>query len=237
MILLFIALASFIGFTPSVKGLNPISATVEMSLMEMTAGDNVGSYATSLEGRYEASASTAELYGRYLRVEVDNDDFARNWLAGFRFDHNLLERQTRIYFLYQIESDPFGGIVQRNSQELGVYQVLSGNATDLWTVDVGYRYMQLIPEQFDKRYQTGARVGTQYEHRLTARVTLDVTGEYIFNFSDTGMDLVNAQAGLGSSLTPALFLKLSYLVQYQRQPFGDANDTSTFTTLNMVAKF
>ena len=118
-----------------------------------------------------------------------------------------------------------------------MYHLNFQDAESLWTVESGLRYMLLNPELSEEYFQTAVRVGTYYQRRLSPRIAADIKAEYILNLTDAHMDLINGQVSIGSSLTPLLFLKLNYLVQYQRQPFANAKDTSTFTTLNLLAQF
>ena len=238
MIILFLALASLLGVSSTGTGLRPFSATVEMSFMDVTSEEESTSYAASLVGKYELSSSTVEAYGRLIRAAVSKEDNSRNWLGGLRYDRNVYGRKTRAYYFHQAESDPFAGIVQRDSDEVGIYQsLIDDDAENLWTAEGGIRYMAVNPELASNRYQTAGRVGTYCQRRLNNRLSADIDVEYIMNFTDTQMDLLNGQVSLGSSLTPLLFLKLNYLVQYQHQPFAGANDTSTFTSLNLLAQF
>jgi putative salt-induced outer membrane protein YdiY len=236
-IILFLALASLFGVSSTGTGLRPYSASVEMSFMDVAAEEDSTSYAASLVGKYEVSSGTAQIYGRLIRAAVSKEDNSRNWLGGIRYDHNLYGRKVRAYYFHQAESDPFSGIVQRDSDEAGIYHSNIDDAENLWTAEAGVRYMAVNPELVSNRYQTAGRVATYYQRRLNARMSADIDIEYIMNFTDTQMDLLNGQVSLGSSLTPLLFIKLNYLVQYQHQPFANANDTSTFTTLNLLAQF
>jgi putative salt-induced outer membrane protein YdiY len=237
MIILFLALASLLGVTTSGTGLRPYGATIEMSLTEAMTPQDSASYAASLVGRYEVSAATIEAYGRVINVSVDKEDSNRNWSGGLRYDRNLYGRKLRAYFFHQGESDAFAGIVQRDSDELGIYHSNIDDAENLWTMETGMRYMSVNPVLEANRYQTATRIGTFYQRKFNPRFSADAELEYVFNMTDAHQDLVNGQIGLGSSLTPLLFIKLNYLVQYQRQPFANANDTSTFTTLNLLAQF
>jgi putative salt-induced outer membrane protein YdiY len=236
-IILFLALASLFGVASKESGLRPYSATVEMSFMDVAAEEQSLSYAASLVGKYEVSSGTAQAYGRFIRAAVSQEDNARNWLGGLRYDHNLYGRKVRLYYFHQAESDPFSGILQRDSDEIGIYHSNIDDAENLWTAEAGVRYMAVNPELAANRYQTAGRIATYYQRRLNSRLSADIDVEYVMNFTDTQMDLLNGQLSLGSSLTPLLFIKLNYLVQYQHQPFANANDTSTFTSLNLLAQF
>ncbi|AFY03179.1 DUF481 domain-containing protein [Bdellovibrio bacteriovorus] len=239
MLILFLAIASLFGasskdtlHTPS-----PFHVTLEMSLLEMRGGSDSDSYAASLDAGYDLDAGKISLYGHFLRTKDNGIENNRNWLGGFRLERNLNLTETRGYYFHQMESDPYAGIIQRDSDEVGVQQRLVENGQNLWLVEAGIRYMKVNPLNTSNRFQTAARLHSFYQRKLTARLSAEVWAEYIPNFTDAGMDLANAEIGLGSSLSPQLFVKLGYLLQYQRQPFASLENTSSLTTLNLIASY
>ena len=239
MLILFLAIASLFGI--SSKGTlhtpSPFHVTLEMSLLEMRGNADSDSYAASLDADYEMTAGMISLYGHFLRTKDNGVENNRNWLGGARLERNLIMTETRGYYFHQTESDPFAGIIQRDSDEVGVQQRLIENGQNLWLIEAGLRYMKVNPQNSPNRFQTAGRVYSFYERKLTSRLSAEVWAEYIPNLTDAGMDLANAEVALGSSLSPQLFLKLGYLVQYQKQPFAGMETASTLTTLNLIASY
>ncbi len=112
----------------------------------------------------------------------------------------------------------FSGIDNRYTAALGLgYQIVETEQTRL-SAQVGGDWTQEDPVTGASRDFVGVQILGEVEHKLTESATLQGTLEVQESLNDTEDLRVNALAGLTTSLSRVLAVKLSYLVRFDNQP-------------------
>jgi putative salt-induced outer membrane protein YdiY len=179
---------------------------------------------------------SAKLDGLYLRSRADGDDTAEKAALGARGERKLGRAFAFVDGRY--ERDRFKELSYLVSPAAGFgYTILDGGAAKL-TVDAGVGFV--VEKLFDREATTdGAlRAGETLTWKLSDTATVTQLGRAIWKASDLADAFYHLEAGLSTSVSQRLELKLSAVVDVKNRPATpELEKVDTATLASLVFKF
>ncbi|QDK39429.1 YdiY family protein [Bdellovibrio sp. NC01] len=224
---------------------DPVSATkepppwtgeAEAGAILVTGNSDSESYAAKLKTVYTHEKNIFTLAGSYIRAEANGTESARNWYGSLRYDRELAEMFS-VFIAQRVESDIFAGYLQRDATDVGVKYFLIKKDDLNWIVEAGYRYQKTQPTIGTPFYDNLGRLYSEVNKQWDKTLSFKYWLEYLPNFSDANGYFINSEASMNVMLNSIFSLKIGYLLQYQNAPPADGKNTTTTTTMNLVAKF
>ncbi len=119
-------------------------------------------------------------------------------------------------FVHQgVESDYFGGYVQRDNSDLGAKYNLIKAAEENLISEAGCPYTKTNPSTgADLKYENYGRLYAEYSRKMNEAVSFKLWFEYLPNFTQSEAYLLNHKASLSSVVNSVLSVKISYLTKF-----------------------
>lgn len=235
MLILFIALASLLGFS-STQGEKPFLVTVEMGALDANGGSHSDAYNAKIQTSLDLAKHHAELGGHFLRTQANDIESNRSWDANVRYRYEL-SHYWSAYTGHLGESDIYNGYTQRDSDDLGAQYLLQHEDDFLWIAEAGYRYSKTLPQQSANRFENYGRLYTRAEKVFFKDWIFEIDFEYLPNFTHSENYLVNGSASVTTILNKTFAIKLTTSGQYQHSPYLGTRDLASISSMNLVTQF
>lgn len=214
----------------------PFVGEAEAGMILITGNSDSQSFAGKAKMSYTQDKNIYSAFGHYIKTEANSVESARNWDVGVRYDRELTD-YLGVFVGQKMESDIFAGYLQRDSTDLGLKYYLIKKDDMNWSVEAGYRYSKTQPVTGPVLYDNFLRFYTEFNKSFDKTFSFRYWLEYLPNLTDGKAYQLNTEASINAMLNSIFSLKLGYLVQYQNVPPSGGKETTSTTTLNLVAKF
>jgi putative salt-induced outer membrane protein YdiY len=217
---------------------SPWTDETEVGVTMVTGNSNTETYLGKQSVGYTAGADTTQLSGNYLQTRTGGVETSRVWKWSLRNEY-ALSVLWNIFGAYTEEGDFYGGIVQRDSIDLGAkFYFVKTDFTEAFLEEgLRYQYSQFW-NNLPSSSANGVRSYFEVSHKLDDRVSGKLWLEYISNFTKSTDYQLNAEPSLLVSLTQVLSLKTAYSIRYHGLvPDGKTSYLDTIFTLSLIAKF
>ncbi len=193
------------------------------------------SYNAKTLNTYVRNANTFKLGGHYTYGTSANVEDARNWDALIRYERSF--NGLGAYAASQIEGDEFKGIEERYNEDIGVLYKFINTDKETLSAEAGYRYTLQYNTNGTHDSEHKGRVYSAYNRKLNENVEAGVWVEYLPNFSDSEKWILSFEPYMSVVLSKELFLKLSYLGDYENKPTAAAKKYDYTYMTSLIAKF
>ncbi|WP_374029405.1 YdiY family protein [Bdellovibrio bacteriovorus] len=214
----------------------PFKGEAEAGAVIVSGNTDSESYAAKIKTTYTHEKNVYTAFGRYLKTLSNGVESARQWDAGVRYERELTDYFS-FFVGYKSESDIFAGYLQRDSTDAGLKYYLLKQDDMNWILEAGLRYTKTQPTVGNTMYDNFGRLYTEFNKNLDKTLSFRYWAEYLPNFTDSEAWQGNTEASLNIMLNSIFSLKLAYLLQYQNEPPANGKNTTSTTTMNLVAKF
>lgn len=237
-ILTFVALGITVqAGAQEISGPEQLTTEAEFASVLTSGNTETETYKTKILAGYRRDLNVFKLEGSYLVNRVSGTESARIWDAGARWERILSDRFNS-YLGYKSEANIYGGLIQRNSTDVGgKYYLIKSHDTNLFS-ELGYRYAVeqqytkgLVISHYGRVYLEGI---VEYAPYLTGRMWI----EYLPNFTSSEDYQVNMEPSLSFVLSQVFSLRMGFLGKYDNVPGKpDAKRLDGIYTTALVARF
>ncbi|MDF1552727.1 MAG: DUF481 domain-containing protein [Deferrisomatales bacterium] len=216
-------------------------ARSEISYVQTNGNTDTQTFAGKIEASADATPNRYFANAKGLYGATGGDITSSRWFAGARYERALTDRLFAFAAADYLK-DTFSGYDMRVTVGPGAgYDFLK---TDVHTLKglLSVLYVQedlhAVPEPADdtESYAAGKAEGN-YTWQITANLKFKQNADVAVSFDDTDVYFANSETALEAKLSDKLSLGLSYLVNYQNRPAGDAKYTDTTFLTSLVIDF
>ncbi len=247
-----LALATLIfGFSQLAVADTGFKDETELGIAAVSGNTNTSTYTFKELAIYDWNLNVIKGTFRYINTQNGGTDTVRNWDGGFRYER-VLSPIFNIFAAYTLDSDIFGGYVQKNNIDLGGKYYLDKSEDFNIFFEAGLRNVNThypSATQSDSA-NNAARVYGEINGGVSKTATYRFWAEYVQSISSnlagnagysTGQDyLFNAEPSVMVMLSQIFSLKVAYLFKYVNYlpPTSTALiHLDTIFTTALVAKF
>ena len=186
---------------------------------------------------YKYQQNAYALTGRFVRVRSNNQETARAWDFGARFER-MLSPMWSAFLGQTAESDVYSGYLQRDHTDVGGKLFFEKSAPTLFFAEAGFRYSKTLDTQGGTQHSNGLRLYSEFNRKPSQTLSYKIWLEYLPDLRRSEAYFINAEPSLSVMLSQILSLKTSYLMKYKSITTSATEKQldTTFTT-SIVAKF
>ena len=230
-----VALLSFVSIFAFAA--EPLTGEAEAGAIVVSGNSDSENYNAKSKIVYQQEKNVYTGFGRYLRATANGLESSKQWELGARYERELSEKVST-YIGHKAEGDIYNVYIQRDSSDLGAKYYFIKSDVENWFGEVGYRYSKTNPTAGGNVAEDSfGRFYSEYNKVLNPTVSFKYWVEYLPNITVNEAYLANTEASMNVMLTSVFSLKLAYLMQYQNVPPAGGKNTTTTSTMNLVAKF
>lgn len=220
----------------SVEAAELINET-ELGVASANGNTKTKSYNFKQLNDYKWEKNLIGLRSRYLNSKAGNDETARYFMVGLRYEKEVSHR-IGIFGGETFEKDRFANIHQRFFTDVGgKYHFIDSETTKFFS-ELGYRYLHEDRIDNTMTFNNYGRFYTEWENKWNPNFSTKYWVEYLPNFNVQNDWQMNSELSLWATLTSIFSLKTAFLVRYDHQPApGVVYKSDTLLTTALVAKF
>lgn len=213
-----------------------LKGRAEASYVRTSGNTDTQTLAGKVSGAYEAGANRYFLKANVLFAKSDGDETSNRWLLEGRYERALTDRLFAFAEASYLK-DKFAGYDSKIQLGPGAgYEfikterhLLKGLASLLYTWD---NYTDDGTDSYPTAKLTG-NYTWQIQENLKFRQDL----EYLTSLEDLNVFFVNSETGVEVKVASNISLGLSYLINYQNDPPGDAKHNDRTFLTSLIADF
>ena len=212
-----------------------LTDVAELSFVDTGGNTNVTNLSAHNTLKYVPTSKFAVTWGvNLLFAETEGEKTAERYFTDIRLDYNVYV-QFYSFGLVSWLQDELAGIDDRYNSAAGLgYHWLTGPKQLLMT-EAGLTYtIEEFIDGTDNEYLGGRAYG-KYTYLYSEKTQLYTWGEYLYDFEESENYMVNAEAGILTSVSDMLSLKASYQLKYDNEPPKGATETDTTVAVTLVA--
>ena len=205
--------------TESESNVPPFSLNNQSELGIISIAGNVQNetYNAKHSTIYKFYNNALELNGNYFYLLVNDAERAKNWDAGFRYDHSLAQKWW-IFAAERVESNKFAGYDLRYNTDLGLRHLVVHDSDWSWASEFGYRLFEEYQVLGLHRTTNNTRIASDLQYRISERANARWTLEYVVSTQSLEDYRIQSEISLANKINAVLALKVSYKVRYNNQP-------------------
>jgi len=230
---LLVAVAAGVAIAAESPGLK---GRAEASYVRTSGNTDTQTLAGKLEGSYEEGENRYFLKGATLFAKTDGDETSNRWLLEGRYERGLTDRLFAFVEAGYLK-DKFAGFDSKIHFGPGVgyefiktdQHLLKGLGSLLYTWDN-------YTDDGTDSYATGKLAG-DYTWKIQENLKFRQYAEFLVSLEDANVFFVNTDTGLEVKVSSNISLGVSYLVNYQNEPSGDAEYVDRTFLTSLIVDF
>lgn len=204
----------------------------EASVVTTTGNSETETYSGKQNTSYTFTHNVIVVAGSYLSTKTSGTETAKTWDASLRYERELSELWSA-YAQLGTESNPYGGILQRDNSDVGGKYFLNKAEKRETFVELGARSARTNWQDS----KTLGRIYVEYNQPVSDTVDFKIGEEYLRDVNDPQDYRSNFNTALSVALNRIFSMRLTYLVKTDNSVVAPAKTTDTNTTVSLVAKF
>lgn len=208
----------------------------EASYVTTSGNTDTETLAGQLKGSYVEGVNRYYLHGEALFAKNDGTETSSRWLVAGRYERALTE-QLFAFAEANYLKDKFAGFDSKIQFGPGVgYEFLNTDRHRLKGLgSLLYTWDNYTDDGTDS-YATGKLAG-DYTWQILENLKFRQHADYQVSLEDMSVYFVNTNTGLEVKVKANVSVGLSYLINYQNQPPGDAKNTDRTFLTSLIVDF